>query len=395
MSRPLSIGLLTPALAGVTGPDSGIGVHFRHLADGLAAAGQRVSVVVVTDQPARPTDVFPYEIKSVRVRPPVLAKWMGKFSWQFHQWLTLRAGLRAAAGAAAQTPVDAWETSSTGSLALRFLRCPGHAPVAVRISTTAAQLRATNAGDRRWIDGRIEACESATVHRADRLLTHSVAHRAIIARQFGLAPDLIPIIPHGLPMPPTPIRTAQAGRCRILYVGRLEHRKGIDLLFSALPSLLRAAPSADLTLVGADRDDFWKKCWRQTAPAGFEDRVHFAGVVDAAALIEHYRAADMFVAPSRYESFGLIFVEAMSHALPVVALRAPGAIDLIEHGVTGLLAPPEDPAGLAGTLTQLASDPGLRLRLGAAGRRMAEERYSLPALAAASLAFYRDMLVSR
>lgn len=185
------------------------------------------------------------------------------------------------------------------------------------------------------------------------------------------------------------------GECEILFVGRLEHRKGIDLLMAALPTALMAAPQATLTLVGADRDGYWEKHWKQAAAPALRERVRFAGVVDEGALAAHYRHTDLFVAPSRYESFGLIFVEAMAQGLPVVALRAPGAADLIEDGVTGRLTPPEDAAGLAAALTALALDPAGRKRLGTAARQAVESRYSLPVLAAASAACYRATIAHR
>jgi glycosyltransferase involved in cell wall biosynthesis len=392
MSAEFHIGLLTPAFAGITGLDSGIGTHFRHLADGLTAAGQRVSVLVVTDKPTLPAKNFPYGIETVTISQPAAARLAGRFGWQLHQWLTLRAVIRSATRAVAETKVDLWETTSTGSLALDFLRRTRRPPVAVRVSTTAAQLRTTNAGGTHWIDRRIETWEKATILRANRVLTHSASHRAAIAKQFGLSIERIPIIPHGIPMPPATARAPLADRCRILYVGRLEHRKGIDLLVEALPALLLAVPCAEVTLVGADRDRYWENQWHQKASPDLRERVRFAGMVDAVALSEHYNSADIFVAPSRYESFGLMFVEAMANALPVVALRTPGATDLIEDGITGLLAPPEDVPGLAAALVQVATDRSLQRRLGSAARRVVEKRYSIAALAAASTAFYREML---
>jgi glycosyltransferase involved in cell wall biosynthesis len=393
MSSELHIGLLTPSFAGITGLDSGIGTHFRHLADGLTAAGQRVSVIIVTDKPSLPASHFPYEVKIVTVGQPAAARLVGRFSWQLHQWLTLRAMIHASTHLVAGKTADVWETTSTGSLVRDFLRRATRPPVAVRVSTTAGQLRTTNAGSIHWVNRRIETWETATIRHADRVITHSATHRAFIAKQFGLSADHIPIIPHGIPVPAEIQRTPSADRCRILFVGRLEHRKGIDLLVGALPVLLRAMPCAEVTLVGADRDHYWENQWHQKVSPGLRERVHFAGVVDAAELFAHYQAADLFVAPSRYESFGLIFVEAMAHSLPVVALRTPGAIDLIEDGITGVLAPPEDVAGLAAALVQVATDPDLRHRLGSAARRTVEERYSVAALATASTAFYREMLV--
>ncbi len=392
MNRPLHVGLLTPSLAGVTGVDSGIGAHFRHLADALTDAGHRATVLLVSEKSVLPTNL-PFALNVVPVPPPAVARLLGRLSWQLHQWCCLRAGFRAATVVARGQAVDLWETTSTGSLALEYLADRRRPPVVTRVSTTAAQLRATNAGAANWISRRIEGWEHTAVDRSDRVFTHSESHRRALAQEFGLAPESIRVIPHGIPIPAEiTVRTPVAGRCEILFVGRLEHRKGIDLLLSALPRVLEAAPQARFTLVGADRGNYWQNQWQQTVPAAWRDRVRFAGVVDAADLAEHYRTADLFVAPSRYESFGLIFAEAMARALPVVALRAPGATDLIDDGATGRLAPPEDAAGLAAVLTELALDPAQRQRLGLAARHAVETRYSLPALAAASVAFYRETL---
>jgi glycosyltransferase involved in cell wall biosynthesis len=393
MNAPLHIGLLTPALAGVTGLDSGIGVHFRHLAEALVAAGHRVTVVVVTEKNTVPPTGLAFAVRIIEIRPAVAARVVGRMHWQLHQWTCVRAGIAAAARAVRELDVDIWETTSTGSLALDFLGLRPRAPVVTRVSTTAAQLRATNAGPITWVGRRIETWERTAILRSDRVFTHSLSHRAALAAAFSLAPETIAIVPHGIPVPAnTPLRSASNPKCEILFVGRLEHRKGIDLLLAALPAMLQAEPDATVTLVGTDRDGHWQKMWRQSAPAVVRDRVSFAGVVDAATLTSHYRNAHVFIAPSRYESFGLIFVEAMAYALPVVALRAPGAIDLIENDVNGVLVSPDDPSALSAALSGLVSDRARRQRLGDAGRRSVEALYSLPALASASVAFYRDRL---
>ncbi len=396
MTAPLQIGLLTPTFVGVTGFDSGIGAHFRHLADGLAAAGHTVRVVAVTDKPVAATPAnFPYDVRLVQVPRPALARLVGKFSWQLHQWTNVRAAIAAADTAAAATTVDIWESTSTGALALHLLARRARPPVAVRVSTTASQLRATNAGAINWISRQIEAWEREVIGRADCVVTHSASHRAAIAEQFQLRAGKIPIVPHGIPVPPALPRATEPSRCAVLYVGRFEHRKGIDLLLAALPAVLAAVPRATVTLVGADANGYWQNRWRQETPALLRERVTFAGVVDAVELAQHYRAADIFVAPSRYESFGLIFVEAMAHGVPVVALRAPGAVDIIESGKTGLLAEPENPAALAEALVALARDPARRTQMGAAARQVVEKFYSVPILAANSERLYRDVIAAR
>ena len=117
MTAPRHIGLLTPYLSGVTGLGSGIGVHFRHLADGLAAAGHRVTCLVPFEHtPASLPSDLPFQVVAAVARPSPLLPVAGRLSWQFHQWFMLRARHRAAALAAASCPgVELWETTSSDS----------------------------------------------------------------------------------------------------------------------------------------------------------------------------------------------------------------------------------------------------------------------------------------
>jgi glycosyltransferase involved in cell wall biosynthesis len=397
MTAPRHIGLLTPYLSGVTGLGSGIGVHFRHLADGLAAAGHRVTCLVPFEQtPASLPSDLPFQVVAAVARPSRLLPVAGRLSWQFHQWFMLRARHRAAALAASSCPgVELWETTSSDSPALDLLRIARRAPVLTRVSTTASQLRLTNSGAPNWIARQKEHWETRAVRTSDALVTHTPGHRAELAREFGLDPARVLLVPHGIPLPPRPAPRPDTPAPRLLYVGRLEHRKGIDLLLAALPTALAAHPRATADLVGTDAGSHWEKQWLAHAPVELRPRVRFRGSLPDAELARAYAEADVFVAPSRYESFGLIFVEAMSHALPVVALAAPGALDLVEQGITGLLTPPEDAPSLGAALAGLLNDAALRRRLGAAGRAVAEARYSRDALVAASLAAYASVATTR
>lgn len=164
---------------------------------------------------------------------------------------------------------------------------------------------------------------------------------------------------------------------RLLFVGRLEERKGIDVLLRALPTLLTDHPDLYVDIVGNDsllnehestyRADFEKA----HADAAFISRVLFHGEVEEQRLRGLYKACDIFTAPSRFESFGLILLEAMMFSKPVIACRAGGMVEVVDEGVSGLLAEPGDPTSLASAIGALIADAGLRERMGRAGR----ERY--------------------
>jgi glycosyltransferase involved in cell wall biosynthesis len=102
------------------------------------------------------------------------------------------------------------------------------------------------------------------------------------------------------------------------------------------------------------------------------------------------QAADVFVAPSRYESFGLIFLEAMRWGTPVVGTTAGGIPEIVRNGESGLLVQPENPIALAGALTSLLRDSELRRNLGMAGRRRAEEEFSVERMAQRVLELYQE-----
>ena len=156
-------------------------------------------------------------------------------------------------------------------------------------------------------------------------------------------------------------------RGRLLFVGRVEHRKGVATAIRALAHL----PGATLDLLGPpsplDRPDLEALI----AALGLEARVTFA-TVPRAELRERYRGADAFLFPSEWEEpFGLVPLEAMACDTPVVATGVGGSADFLDDGVNCLLFPPGDEVALASALARLAADASLRRGLVEAGRRTA------------------------
>lgn len=189
-----------------------------------------------------------------------------------------------------------------------------------------------------------------------------------------------------------PDRSGRTG-CRILFVGRFEKRKGIDLLFGALGELLVSVPDAEVTLIGRNdlpgesgRPYLDELVERHGADPWFE-RVHVRGEVDDDELWQAYRDCDVLVAPSRFESFGLIYAEGMMAGVPVVAVDAGAAREVVVDGVTGILVEPTSDA-LCTALVDVARDPSRSAELGAAGRRRYEENFTVAAMADRALALF-------
>jgi phosphatidyl-myo-inositol dimannoside synthase len=163
----------------------------------------------------------------------------------------------------------------------------------------------------------------------------------------------------------------------ILTVGRwdtAEKYKGADNLIAALPSVLKAAPDISLVLVG-DGDDR-PRLEQLARDLGVSEHAHFLYGLTPEQLFACYANCDVFALPSRGEGFGLVFLEAMAHAKPVIGGAHGGIPDIVEDGVTGLLVPHADVERLAQALESLFNDPGRAREMGACGRDRIEKTFS-------------------
>ncbi|HEX6582996.1 MAG TPA: glycosyltransferase family 4 protein [Thermoleophilaceae bacterium] len=203
---------------------------------------------------------------------------------------------------------------------------------------------------------------------------------------------------------------------RLLFVGRVSPDKGLHVLLGALARVARAHPEATLDLVGdealppldmqvlIDAEERVRALARfyggdgylapllAALPSEVRRRVRHTTWVGRDELPAIYRSSGMLVLPSVWEEpFGIPLVEAMASGLPVVATRVGGIPEVVEHGVTGLLVPPDDPDALAGAIGELLADPGRARELGQAGRRRAEERFSWDGVAARLRGLYAEL----
>ncbi|HEY7139154.1 MAG TPA: glycosyltransferase family 4 protein [Methylomirabilota bacterium] len=152
----------------------------------------------------------------------------------------------------------------------------------------------------------------------------------------------------------------------LLYVGRLDREKNLELLLDAVARV--RAPRLRLLLVGRGTQE--TNLRRAAASRGLADRVEFRGGSAPDALPAYYRAADAFVFASTTETQGLAVLEAMACGLPVVAVRASGVEEIVTDGVSGLLVP-EDAATFAAAVEEILGDAALRAKLAIGGREAA------------------------
>jgi D-inositol-3-phosphate glycosyltransferase len=231
---------------------------------------------------------------------------------------------------------------------------------------------------------------------------------------YGADPAKVHIIPCGVD--PTlfhPIRQADArerlGRdqCEriVLFVGRIEQIKGIDVLLRALGLLFIRRPDlrSDVCLLvvggaldpGDDAPETEKilELRRLVHEHRMEANVNFVGSLDQEVLALYYAAADVCAVPSLTESFGLVALEAMACGTPVVGTRVGGLQTLIEHGESGLLVPAGDYQALADAIEQVLTDHRLRIHL-AHGARERAEHYTWESVGDKIEALYGSVLAS-
>ena len=238
--------------------------------------------------------------------------------------------------------------------------------------------------------GTFHACDGKPGYNFGRPISTIMLNRrlhkldgkiAVSKSAMGYASKYVPgyynIIPNGIDLEHfspdvSPMEEFCDGKHNILFVGRLERRKGLIYLIKAYQQVKREIPNSRLIVVGPGtrlRKPYEKWIKRN----GLEDVV-FVGYAPYTELPRYYKTADVFCAPATSrESFGIILLEAMAVGKPIVATNIDGYASVVTHGEEGLLVPPKDSRGLAQALISLMSDETLRQQMGAKGRLKAEE----------------------
>jgi len=223
--------------------------------------------------------------------------------------------------------------------------------------------------------------EIQALKRCDMILANSAAILRDISDIYGL--DLMArphrVVPHGIDdIEDADVlldrEVAADSVPRILFLGRLERRKGITDLVWVAERLLAEGKRFALDIVGGEVDaEHRDMVARLVARAG--GQVVYHGFLDDAGIDALMRRADIFLAPSHYESFGLIYIEAMRYALPCIGYVTGGVAEVVSDGVDGLLSPMGDREGLCAQVLRLLENPDTRRTLARGARRSFLKRF--------------------
>jgi len=253
--------------------------------------------------------------------------------------------------------------------------------------------------------------ERKVLEGVDRIVAATPAELAQLQWLYQATTQKIAVIPPGVDTRHFyPIQNDEAkefvgippGDRMILFVGRIEPLKGLDILIEAMGSFCKQGgvyPShLYLAIIGgepeADPDSMSDEMTRLQALRevyGVEDIVTFLGKRGQDTLPYYYSAAEAVVVPSHYESFGMVALEAMACGTPVVASQVGGLAFLVQDGITGYTVPAGDPEALCGRLKTLIDDHELRRIMGENAAAFAQE-YSWEKIASQIVSLYQDML---
>ena len=294
-------------------------------------------------------------------------------------------------------PFDVVQACEWDAEALVYSLRPA-APLVTRLATPHVLVQSTNQATwrQRLRSSFTASMEAAQARRSRHVVSPTLALAKEVAHRWHLDVREIDIIPTGIDPPqqsaePMPDFLTEVPY--VLYFGRLEVRKGVDVLIDALPSVLEAHPQVHAVFIGEDMlfrgapfaDYARQKC------ADSWPRIHFLPRMPHAELFNIVANATLVAIPSRWENLANTCLEAMVLGRPIVATTGSGFDETLTHDVDGLLVPPGDSDALAAAMTGALADPQRLARLGVAARKRAED-FTVDRMSSALLKVYERLV---
>ncbi len=301
-----------------------------------------------------------------------------------HRWLPHAAAERVATAAAIARAVrrlrpDVIQASEWGAEAWWLARRRS-APLVTRLATPTYLVEELNRGTPDPASSLVRRMERFQALHSDALVAPSDALAERVAGAWGFSPGSVEIIPN--PLDGDALRRAAAAppplplpERFILFIGRLERRKGVTTLARALPAALEAHAGVHAVILGRDAGEKGGGVARElhALTARFTDRVHLVGELPRDRAMTIVGRAELVVLPSLWEAFGFVAAEAMALERPVVASAAGGFAEIVRHGESGWLVPPGDADALAAMLVEKLGRPDELARVARGGRRRSED----------------------
>ena len=277
------------------------------------------------------------------------------------------------------------------------------APLVTRLATPLFLVEQLNQNSRYGARGLVyRLMERAQTRRSDGIISPTRALADIVCRGWHIAPSRVTVVPTGMTALPEDtgldgtLPEQLQGADYLLYFGRLEERKGVQVLGAALPAVLAAHPTLKAVFVGDDlsyRGGSMREAIR-AMNSDHADRLIFLPRMPQQSLFPILRAARLVVLPSLWENLANTCLEAMQLSRPVVATWRCGFEEVIQDGESGFLVQPGDAGDLARTLLRVLGDPALLDRVGARGRQRVGD-FAIDAMARRLADYYEQLIGER
>lgn len=237
----------------------------------------------------------------------------------------------------------------------------------------------------------LDRIERWTAAQADYITSPSRNLAQIVAHNWNLSLEQIRILRYPIDEEVfTPASDMNSND--VLYVGRLEIRKGVDILIDAFEQVLIQCPDATLTMVGAVDVHYKPALEERLRHFSKPSAIRLVGKIDREQLPHYYQNSQICVIPSRYDNFPNVCLEAMSCGKAIVASDCGGIGEMIKHEKHGMLAPVENPQALSQAIIRLLKNHELAEELGANARKSVETNYAGSIVAAQTADFYASLL---
>ena len=364
----------------------GIGTFTKFLAESLARLGHEVAVVGCYEGVEESVQEVCNGL--MVYRRPAGRPWAGRFG-RLMSFLRERKNLSATVDSlCASFAPDIVESHDWAG---PLLRKPGSGHVVVR-------MHGANTVYRRWMGlskkrSRLLAFfEKRNLGFGDSLVAVSGLIRNKTAETFRLPAQGINVIYNGVDVKRFAETDANLrDRNRLLFVGRVHHHKGLDLLFKALKIVFRANRSVYLDVVGGS-DPAYLDALKANIPGEALDRINFVGRVCNESLPDVYSAANISLVPSRVEAFPIVPLESMACRTPVIMSSLVAASEIIDDEVDGYISDPLTPTEYADCILRALADQQQLDRMRANARTKIVENFSLEKIAAQNEDFYKNII---
>ena len=361
-------------------PHTGIGAFVQMLAHGLHQRGHRVLVAEIGDHYGETCD----HGVPVFTLPRTGVRWAGNLitRLRLRNWLAARAR---------EGAIDLVEVPDY----------PGFLPFAVPGCATVVRLHQSSTVSHRLAGLKVSAgvrfYEKRTLAANPSWIGVSSHILGLTQQAFGLLPEQYAVIHNGIaPLPEANLEPPCLPACFVLYAGQVSGRKGSLVLAEAAREFLPRHPDVHLVYAGGclpepglppiDRQI------RETVGGSLSSRVHFLGQITREQILACMRRALVFVFPALIDCFPLVVLEAMSAGVPVVFTSNLPGPEMIENGVSGLLADPACPRVFAEKTSAILDNPRLAATLATYARKRVAERFSLEQCLQATEHFYEECL---